>query len=263
MEFQKEKEMKKYRTAALILIVICLTHMAQAEDALEIVRKADSPFIANKIYSISEMTVYRSGRARPTMEIESFTMDKNDKDYSLNIYKKPAKMKGTAYLMIGDDLWVKFASTGRIRKLSSSAKKNSAGGTDFSYSDMGESSKGISAKYDVAMENRNAWYNGEKCYEISFSPKPGAEGTYEKLVAYISQKNYHYLKIDYFEDGANIKTLTFSDYREVEGKDYPFQYVMESHTKPSRTEVVTGRVEFNSPRVQERFFYVPYLEKIK
>ncbi len=255
--------MKRSRILTALLIVIGSAQMVQAEDALDIVRKADAPFIGSKIYSISEMTVYRSGKARPTMEVESFTMDKNDKDHSLTIYKKPARMKGTAYLMIGDDLWVKFASTGRTRKLSSSAKKNSAGGTDFSYNDMGESSKGMSAKYNVTMENRNARFDGEKCYEISFSPKPGSEGTYEKLVAYISKENYHYLKIDYFEAGANIKTLTFSDYRTVGGRDYPFQYVMESHTKPSKTEVVTSKVEFNSLKVQERYFNTSYLEKIK
>ncbi|MQY76474.1 MAG: outer membrane lipoprotein-sorting protein, partial [Spirochaeta sp.] len=213
--------MKRSGILTALLIVIGSAQMVLAEEALEIVKKADGNLIGNKIYSISEMTVYRSGKARPTMEVEGFSMAKNGEDYSLSIYRKPAKMKGTAYLMIGDDLWVKFASTGRTRKLSSSAKKNSAGGTDFSYADMGESSQGISAKYNVRMENSKATVAGDKCYEISFHPQEGTEGVYEKLVAYIAKESYRYLRIDYYEAGAVIKSLTLSDYRQVAGRDYP------------------------------------------
>ncbi len=255
--------MKRSRILTALLIIIGSSQLVQAETALDIVRKADSLLIGNKIYSISEMTVYRSGKARPTMEVEGYSMAKNGTDYSLTVYKEPARMRGTAYLMIGDDLWVKFGSTGRTRKLSSSAKKNSAGGMDFSYADMGESSQGISYKYNVRMENNNATLGGEKCYEISLHPKAGTEGVYEKLVAYIAKENYHYLKIDYFEAGANIKSLTFSDYRQVEGKDYPFQYIMKSHVKPSETVVITSKVEFDSDRVQDRFFTSSYLAGIK
>jgi len=248
--------------------------MVQAEDALDIVRKADSLLIGTKTYGVSEMTVFRSDKARPTMKVETYSMAKKGTDYSLTVYKEPARMKGTAYLMIGDDLWVKFGSTGRTRKLSSSAKKNSAGGTDFSYADMGESSQGISYKYNVIMENSNVKVDGNSCYEISLQPKAGTkgvyekltagtEGVYEKLTAFITHDNYHYLKIDYYEDGAKIKTLSFSDYRKTGQKEYPYRMIMVNHTKPSRTEVVTSAIEFDSSRVQDRYFTSSYLAGIK
>ena len=250
----------------LLLITVSFLWLSQtihAEEALSIVEKADSLFIGQRMYSVSEMTVFRSGKARPTMKVESYSMLKNDKDHTLTVYKEPARMRGTAYLMIGDDLWVKFGSTGRTRKLSSSAKKNSAGGTDFSYADMGESSQGISHKYNVKMESSNTVVDGEKCYEISFYPKAGTESLYEKLVAFITHENYHYLKIDYYENEANIKTLTFSDYRKSGAKQYPYRMVMVSHTKPSRTEVVTSHIEFDSAKVQDRFFTSSYLARVK
>ena len=234
-----------------------------AEDALDIVRRADSLLIGTKTYGVSEMTVFRSDKARPTMKVETYSMAKNSTDYSLTVYKDPARMRGTAYLMIGDDLWVKFGSTGRTRKLSSSAKKNSAGGTDFSYADMGESSQGISYKYNVIMEKSNVTVDGIKCYEISLHPKAGTKGVYEKLVVFITHEDYHYLRIDYYEDGANIKTLTFSDYRKTGQKEYPYRMVMVNHTKPSRTEVVTSSIDFDSDRVQDRFFTSSYLAGIK
>ncbi len=255
--------MSRIRILIILLAVSGLAQPAGAQDALAIVKKADEAFTANRVYSVSEMTVYRSGKARPTMVMETYTMEKNGRDHSLSVYKEPARMRGTAYLMIGDDLWVKFSSTGRTRKLSSSAKKSSAGGTDFSYYDMGESSQGISVKYEVTMEDSNAIVDGEKCYKIGFSPKPGLEAPYEKLVAYIDKENYRYLRIDYFEAGANIKSLTMSDYRDVDGKDYAYKMIMESHTRPSRTEMVSSVVELNSSRVKDNYFTVSYLEKIK
>jgi len=253
----------RIRILIVLLAILALAQPGGAQDALAIVKKADEAFAVKRAYSVSKMTVYRSGKARPTMVMETYTMEKNDREHSLSVYKEPARMRGTAYLMIGDDLWVKFSSTGRTRKLSSSAKKNSAGGTDFSYFDMGESSQGLSVKYELTMADRNAVLDGEKCYKIVFSPKPGLGAPYEKLVAYIAKENYRYLKIDYFEAGANIKSLTLSDYRDVDGKDYPYKMIMESHTRPSRTEMVTSMVEFNSSRVKDNYFTVSYLEKIK
>ena len=248
-------------TALLTLLVP--VHEAGADEAADIVARADAPFLGSHIYAVSTMTITRGGQARPAMELESYSMPLEGREASLTVYRAPAKMKGTAYLMIGDDLWVRFASTGRTRKLSSSARKNAAGGSDFSYYDMGDSGRGIAADYEARLEDKNASFEGSRCYKIALIPKAGKDVPYEKLTAYISQDDYRYLKIDYTQDDADIKTLTFSDYRRLQDRDYPFRYVMESHVKPTSTEVVTISLEFDSPRVEAGLFTVPYLEQIR
>ena len=253
--------MKRLVLSVCLIAGLCLALPAQ--EASEIIRRADDLMTGDRVYSESEMTVFRSGSPGPTMSVLSYTLTAGGEDRSLTVYKGPARMKGTAYLTIGDDLWVRFGSTGRTRKLSSSAKKNSAGGTDFSYSDMGESSQGLSAKYTVAMSDDSAEIDGMACYEITLRPKPGTEGTYERLAAFIGKDDYRYLTVRYFEAGANIKTLVFSDYENYGGKRYPRKMVMESHTKASRTEVVTTRIEFESPRVKDSFFNTTYLDRIR
>jgi hypothetical protein len=248
--------------AALILSLI-IPRLLTAEDAEVIVRRADDLMTSSKTYSESEMTVVRSGHARPTMLVKTYDMRKGDQSYSLLVYEGPAKMRGTAYLTIGNDLWVRFGSTGRIRKLSSSAKKTSAGGTDFSYSDMGESGQGVAAKYRAEMGNPNARFNGASCWEIHLFPLPNTEGIYEKLVAFVEKETHLYLRVDYFEAGAAIKSLLLEDYREIGQRFYPEKITMKSHVKPSQTEVITKIIEFESPEVQDRYFTTTYLGRIK
>lgn len=252
--------MKKILIAVLLLTIFTFGFLA-AQTAQEIVDRADESFQGDRVYSTSRMTVYKSGEAQPVQEIESYTMEKNSKSYSLSIYIAPRRMKGTANLMIEDDLWVRFGSTGRTRKLSSSAKKNSAGGTDFSYADMGDGGQGLSEKYTPRLTGEEI-IEGERCYKIELIADT-SDAPYEKMVVYITKDRYRYMKIEYFESNANIKSMTFYDYRTVNGTDYPFRYVMESHTKPSVTEVEVDIFEINSSRVQDRFFTTGYLESIR
>jgi hypothetical protein len=251
------------RTLLVFIAALLCSPLLSAQSARAIVEKADEPFRGTKIYSLNEMTVYRSGEARPTLEIEGYSLREEDKELSLSLYLGPARMKGTAYLMIENDLWVRFASTGRIRKLSSSAKKNSAGGTDFSYYDMADSGQGFAQDYALTLDSENEKVQGQRCYQITLVPVPDSDIPYEKVICYITREDYRYLQLDYYEDGAHIKTLRFSDYRNVDGRSYPFRYEMVSHTTPSRTEVVVKTVEFDSPKVQRSMFSVPYLSRIQ
>ena len=248
-------------TLLVTMAATLLPAIAVAQSADEIVKKADDALKGNRTYSISRMTVYKSGEPQPVQEMEGYTMEKGGKSYSLSIYLAPSRMKGTANLMIEDDLWVRFGSTGRTRKLSSSAKKNSAGGTDFSYADMGDGGQGISDKYKSRLMGEEA-LEGVNCYKVELLADD-SEAPYEKLVAFISKEGFRYLKIDYYEGNANIKSMTLHDYRTVGSKIYPFRQTMESHTKPSVTEVEVIEFEINSSKVQDRLFTTGYLESIR
>lgn len=252
--------MKKIIIGILLLTVFTLNFLI-AQTAQEIVDRADASFKVERVYSTSSMTVYKSGEAQPVQEIESYTMEKDGKSYSLSIYTAPRRMKGTANLMIEDDLWVRFGSTGRTRKLSSSAKKNSAGGSDFSYADMGDSGQGLSEKYTPRLAGEET-IEGEGCYKVELIADT-SDAPYEKMIVYITKDTYRYIKIEYFESNANIKSMTFYDYKTVSGVDYPFRYVMESHVKPSRTEVEVDRFEVDSSRVRDRYFTTGYLKTIR
>ncbi len=255
-----EEKMKKIPVFGLLLL-LSVSGFLTALTAQDIVNKADKAFTANKIYSVSTVTVYRGGRARPAQEIEGYSMQKNGKSYSLSIYNTPERMKGTAMLMIDNDLWVRFASTGRVRKLSSSAKRNSAGGSDFSYADMGDSGQGLAAQYTPKLAGKQKT-EGVLCYKVELSAK-NADAPYSKIIVYIATDNYRYIQVDYVEHGAIIKTMTLSHYRRIDGLNYPFKIVMVSHVKDSKTVIVTDRFESNSSKIKDRYFTTGYLQSIR
>lgn len=251
--------MKSY-VSVFILFIIGLSIPAQTAE--EIIKKADSIFTGKRLYSKSNMVIYKGNDAQPLQEIESYSMSINGRDHSLSIYRKPDRLKGTAYLMIENDLWARFSSTKRIRKLTSSAKKNSAGGSDFSYADMGEGSKGLAEQYNCELLGDKT-INGTKCYFLSFTPKQDSDSPYEKLEVYVSRDDFCYIRVDYYDSNVNIKSMYLTDYRVIDGLNYPFRIEMKSHVKDSRSVIETTQIEFNSEKVQARFFSQAYLESIK
>ncbi|OQY33460.1 MAG: hypothetical protein B6241_07815 [Spirochaetaceae bacterium 4572_59] len=246
----------------IITILFSLYLALSAQSAADIVDRADQIFLQNKLYQKSTMTIVRRGKKQAVQLLESYFQKEGARNKSLTLFLEPRRVKGTAYLSIGDDLWVRFASTGRIRKMSSSAKKNSAGGSDFSYSDMGEGNDGYAAKYMLSLEGEEK-LDGLNCYRILMKPRPGSSDIYEKAVAFISKSDYSYRKIELYEDGAHIKTMTFDDYRPLGDGLYPYLMKMESHARNSYSLIETLEMEVDSSRVQDRFFSKSYLEAIR
>lgn len=228
----------------------------------DIIKKADEPYLVKKLYNEAEIQIEKNGKLQPIQVVNGYSTNIDGINYSLTVYKSPKKMKGTANLMIGDDLWVKFASTGRVRKLSSSAKKNSSGGSDFTYADMGSGGEGIAYNYEAKLIGE-ASIESQQCYEIELTPTENNEAGYDKLIVYVNKENNRYVLINYYEDNANSKTLTFSDYREVEGLDYSFLLVMRNHMKDSITSIITTKIMFNSDLVEDSVFTQNFLKKVK
>jgi len=251
--------MKKTIIAGLLLLSAAVLW---AQNAAEIVEKADTIFTLDRMYSKSAMTITRNGKDQPVQIMESFFMKEGEVNKTMTLFLEPRRVAGTAYLSIGDDLWVRFASTGRIRKMSSSAKKNSAGGSDFSYSDMGEGNQGFGEKYSVSLEGTEK-VDGLECWKILMVPRPGSSDVYEKAVAYIAKEDFTYREIDLYEDGAHIKTMSFGDFRSLKGLPYPYTISMRSLTRNSVSVVETLEIEADSPRVEPRFFSKTYLESIR
>ncbi len=252
--------MKKSALTALMGLLILSA--AAAQDAREILDRADRSFELDRVYSESSLTVYKNGKPQSPQLMIGYTLDDSSGEArSLTVFREPARVAGTAYLMLGDDLWVRFASTGRVRKLSSSAKKNSAAGSDFSYADMGEGGDSFSKDYDALLEGSER-IDGTDCYRLVLTPA-NRDAVYEKMVVWVSRDDSLYLKIEYYDKGAPVKQMTLEGYSEVGGVPYPGVITMTSLVKKSESVMETQLIEHDSDRVQESFFTTGYLDTIR
>lgn len=234
-----------------------------AQDAAAILDQADSIFRLDGVYSRSTLSITRSGRAQAPQVMETIESDTADGGArSLTVFTDPPRVDGTAYLMMGNDLWVRFASTGRIRKMSSSAKKNSAAGSDFSYADMGEGSNSFSTQYQAVYDGEER-IDGISCHRLVLTPRPDEGVSYEKLVVWITEEDNRYLRVEYHDKGSPVKIMDLEDYRPVGNIDYPFLITMTSLARNSKSVIETELIEFDSPKVEERFFTTAYLETIR
>jgi outer membrane lipoprotein-sorting protein len=248
--------------AALVLFCLQALEAQNAQDAQAIIDKADEAFEMDAVYSRSILTVIKNGRAQAPQVMEGYTLDDTGGSArSLTVFREPRRVSGTAYLMLGDDMWVRFASTGRVRKLSSSARKNSAAGSDFSYADMGEGGESFSDDYRPVYDGTEK-VDGRSCHRIIL--EPGGRGAdYEKMVVWISEDELRYIRVEYHDKGAPIKVMSLEDYRAVGDLFYPFKVTMTSLTRKSVSVMETESMEYDSAEVEERFFSTSYLESIR
>jgi outer membrane lipoprotein-sorting protein len=256
----ERNRLHRYLMVAALTIVIAGSVDAQTAD--QILARADAIFTLNRVWSRSVMTVTRNGRERTPQEMESYSLSTGGRSLSLTVLTAPRRLRGTAYLMADDELWVRFGSTGRVRKLSSSASSRAAADSDFSYNDMGDGSSSFTADYAATLDGTER-ISAVDCWRLVLTPLSGSEAEYERLVVFVSRNDYRYLRVEYFADGVNIKTMDLADFRPVGGVDYPFRITMTSHERDSATVIETLEMEYDSRRVREDMFTASYLESIE
>lgn len=226
--------------------------------------QADTVFTYQKFFQRSTMTMTgTAGGDQPEQVMETYFEKYDGISHTLTLFTAPKRVAGTAYLMVGDELWVRFASTGRTRRLSSSARKNSAGGSDFSYNDLGGSAEGMAESYQALLTGE-ATIKGMGCYQIDLTPKAGVpdDSLYERMTVYIDKEQGMYRLIEFFEDGVMVKRMTLEEYRTVQGFAYPFSISMEGLLTGTRTTITTQEFALDSDRVDRRMFRSSYLESL-
>ena len=251
--------MKNILLVALMCIFV-LPVFSESPDAADIIRKAESVFTDAPTYSLCRMTVYRGGVAGQPQSFETWTMTDNGIVLTLSVYTAPPRMKGTAYLSTNEGIWMRFGSTGRVRKLSSESAKSLGGGSDFSLDDPGMSG-GFATRYTPALEGIES-VEGIESFRIILTPGEGADAAYSVCIAWVAVETFRYIRVDFYQDEACIKRMICSDYHDTQVGLYPFRIEMQSLTRGTRTEIETLRLSIDSSDIEKGMFTPDYLETL-
>jgi len=194
-----------------------------------------------------------SSQGVATMEVvtehwqRSMTMDiwSLGTEYALIRITAPKKEAGTATLKAGDDIWNYLPRVDRTIKIPASLMMGSWMGSHFTNDDIVKESRLIE-DYDIAI-GYEGLRDGVEVWELDLAPKPEAAVVWGRIVYQVRKRDMMPTWARYYdEDGALVRTFTFSDYKTMGGRLVPARMDARPEDKPTeRTTILYSELEFD------------------
>jgi outer membrane lipoprotein-sorting protein len=179
---------------------------------------------------------------------------------SLIVILSPNKDKGNKTLKIKNELWSYLKNTKTKMKLPASMMLMPWNGSDLTNDDLVRESN-LAKDYISNVINEEE-IGGEKCWKIDMVPNPEAPFVWGRIYYWVRQRDYLPALIQYYsEKGQLVRTMKFSDYKNMSGRFIPTKLVIESSTKPGHyTEFIYDDVKFDV-KIPDRIFSLSQLIK--
>lgn len=233
--------MKQFKVLLILFLIMLVGRPAFAQDAKEIVRKANELIRAKSSFAEVSMKVVKPDWSRE-MRMKIWSLEP---DYALILITKPAKDKGTVTLKRKKEVWNWIPTIHRIIKIPPSMMLQSWMGSDFSNDDLVRQSSIVQDYMHSVIGSET--YQNRDCYKIQLLPKPEAGVVWGKIIALITKKGYMELKADYYdEDGVLVKSMIGSKIKKMDGRVIPTHWEMIPLDKPGQKTVLEYHtIKFN------------------
>ena len=244
--------------AMLLLLIGLAVSQAFAQDAKEIVQKADQKVRGESSEASMTMKIERPTWSR-TVDMKAWS---KGTEYSMILVTDPPRDKGTAFLKRKTEIWNWVPSISRVVKLPPSMMMQSWMGSDFKNDDLvKESSMVTDYTHSLVGDSTIAGY---KCYKIKMIPKPDAAVVWGKVLIWITQKEYMELRVEFFdEDGNLVNTMNASDIKNLGGRELPARMEMIPSDKPgNKTILIYHSLTFNQP-IPLSFFSTQNMKRLQ
>jgi outer membrane lipoprotein-sorting protein len=227
------------------------------EQAKEIVDRVDRMLRGNSSVGAMVMEI-QSAHWKRTLETKVWS---KGTEQALILIRKPAKESGTATLKSGDNIWNYLPKVERVIKIPTSMMMGSWMGSHFTNDDLVKESRMI-RDYTIEVSFEGA-REGTAVWEFTLMPLPDAPVVWGKIVLEVRQEDLMPTWQRYFdEDGKLVRTLTFSDYRETDGRLIPTKMTMRPVDEPDEYTLVAYRdLHFDVP-LQDDFFSLRRLRNL-
>ncbi|MGM0408508.1 MAG: outer membrane lipoprotein-sorting protein [Bacteroidota bacterium] len=253
------KRQKLITSVLLLIAMLFILSPAFAQDAKEIVKKADEKWSGEES-SQSQMTMKI---VRPTWErtIEFKNWTKG-RDYALTLITSPAKEKGQTFLKRGTEMWNWMPSINRMIKLPPSMMADGWMGSDYTNDDiLKESSIVVDFNHKIAgTETIDGW----DCWKIEMSPKEDAAVVWGKVIKWISKDEYLMMKSEYYdEDDYLVKTEFASEVKTMDDRKIPTKIeIIPADKDNQKTVVIINDMKFNM-NINDSFFSQQNMKRVR
>jgi len=243
------------RIYSLLVVVLLLVGNLLAQNAQEIVAKADAVVNAPKDQKATMKIVLIDKNGNKKERKAEFLQKGNDK--RIMRFIAPADQKGIAFLGLPNDVqYLYMPAFHKVRRIASHVKNTKFAGTDFTYDDL--SSFEFSKDYNATLIDQD-----DKSWILELTPKPGVKKDYGKLKMWVRKDNYYPFKIEYYDKGRNLWKIMERRKIEKIGK-YWFSKEMELKDlkEDHKTIMNLENVEFDTG-LKDKLFTKRYLKRAK
>lgn len=211
---------------------------------------------ADSSISTSRITVTKPRRTK-TMTLTSWT---RGEDKALLVVQSPAREKGIATLMVGDNLWNYFPKIRRTIRIPPSMMQSAWMGTDFTNDDLVRETS-LDEDYSYALVGRSEDPNG---WLVRFLAKPDMVGIWEQFDLVLSPDGTIPIEAKYFDrKGRHARTLYWDRIEDFAGRRIPAHMTLIPHDKDKKghkTEMTYLEIDFNVD-LADRMFSLSELER--
>jgi outer membrane lipoprotein-sorting protein len=159
-------------------------------------------------------------------------------DRALIVIRKPDKEAGAATLKVGNDIWNYLPKVERVIKIPTSMMMGSWMGSHFTNDDLVKESRLI-RDYAIA-ESFNGQRDGTAVWEFTLTPLPQAAVVWGKILLQVRQKDLMPTWERYYDEhGKLVRTLTFSDYRQLGNRLVPARMEMRPADTPNEYTIIS------------------------
>jgi outer membrane lipoprotein-sorting protein len=249
----------KMKKISILLSLIISGFIVNAQDAKEIVKKADEKWNGEKSsQGTMTMTIVRPTWER-TIQFKIWTLER---DYSMTLITAPAKEKGQAFLKRESEMWNWMPAISRMIKLPPAMMADGWMGSDFTNDDvLKESSMVVDFTHKIiGSETIDGW----ECWKIEMLPKEEAAVVWGKIIKWISKDEYLMMKSEYYdEDEYLVKTELGLDIKMMNGRKIPTKMeIIPSDKDNQKTIVVIDDIKFNID-IQDSFFSQQNMKRLR
>ena len=242
----------------LLNILFFITANIFAQDATEIVKKADELMRAKSSYTEITMNIVKPDWSRE-MGMKVWALEP---DYSMIYITEPARDKGTVTLKRKTEVWNWLPSAQKVIKIPPSMMLQSWMGSDFTNDDLVKESSVIKDYMHKLIGEENV--DGLVCYKIQLTPKPDAGVVWGKIIAWIAKDTYLEPKVEYYdEDGFMVKQFIGSNLQKMDGRNIFTHWEMVPEDKPGNKTIMDyNKIQFNID-TKESFYSEQNMKRIR
>jgi len=242
----------------ITLLILLLPSAGKAQNADEIIRKANDKMRGNTLQATMTVQIIRPTWNRElSMKIWSKGLDR-----SLALVTAPAKDKGSAFLKDKKEAWNWVPSIERTIKLPPSMMSQSWMGTDLTNDDLINSASIVDDyTHKLLGEEKIA---GRDCYKVELTPKPSSAVVWGKIITWVDKTEYFQMKSQFFdEDGNLVNTMTFLEVKTMGGRTIPTRMELVPTDKPgNKTVLIYNNMVFDKP-IDDSFFSLQNMHDVK